>query len=199
MTKLEPQDVYSQVMDINFKKLEELSSTKKYPVKLTRNEEKLFRSALRIIKETKDFDKIITIFSYATYYGYNWCQYALFQCWDDIPKNELYKLALDVYFADGYNFPKEAIECIRELRPDNFLLDLPQKYADCNELTVYRASTTHPVFIEKLPFEVSWTTDCIYARNFYNAHKSKGEECFLYSGKIKKEDLIGFFRSVGSV
>lgn len=197
MTMLEQKKLYLQVFEINLKKMEELILTHKYPILLSRDEEALFHRALRVIKETGDFDRINDLFGMATRYGHNWCQYALFQCWDDIPKSKLYRLVLDVYFMDGYNFPKEAIEYIRELRPDNFLIDLPQKYTDCDELTVYRASTTNPVFIEELPFEISWTTNCMYAHDFYNRHLAKGEKCFLYTGKIKKENLIGFFEVDG--
>lgn len=145
MQHLDPKEIYLKVLDIHIKKLNELSATKQYPILLSRSEQNIFRQALRCIKKTGDFDKIVEVFLPSARYGYNWCQYAFFQCWDSIPKDQLYKLTLDVYFVDGFNFPKEAIAYIKELRPTYYLCDFPHEYADCDWLTVYRASTT-PLF-----------------------------------------------------
>ena len=71
MTKLESIDIYLKVLEINFEKLEELSLTNKYPILLSRSEEKIFHRALRVIKETGDFDRITELFGPATHYGYN--------------------------------------------------------------------------------------------------------------------------------
>ena len=101
-------------------------------------------------------------------------------------------MTLDVYFAAGFDFPKEAIARIKELRPNNFLCNFPSQYEECDWLTVYRASTTHPVLIENLPSEISWTTNCFIALYYFNLRQKRGEKCYLYSGKIKKEDIIGY-------
>lgn len=62
MQHLDPKEIYLKVLDIHIKKLNELSATKQYPILLSRSEQNIFRQALRCIKKTGDFDKIVEVF-----------------------------------------------------------------------------------------------------------------------------------------
>lgn len=117
-------------------------------------------------------------------------QYLFIQCRNKIPKDQLYKTTMDTYFFSGFDFPKQAILDIMDLRPDDYLKDLPKLYESCDAIPVVRATKTPPIFINNVANELSWTTRYDYVQSMFTV-KEKFGDCYLYFGTIDKEDIIG--------
>lgn len=109
---------------------------------------------------------------------------------DTIPRERLYQETLNVYYNVGFDFPKEAILEIKELRPNNYLDDLPEKYKYFDEIPLIRASTTPPQLFQNVADEISWTTSFKYASYFYGGKRRLRKRSYFYIGTIRKEDII---------
>lgn len=109
-----------------------------------------------------------------------------------IPRERLYQETLDVYYKVGFDFPKEAILDIMELRPDNYLDNLPEKYKCFDEIPVIRVSTTPPQSVQNVVDEISWAAAYKYAVYFHEAKRRlRKKKSYFYIGTIRKEDIIG--------
>jgi len=117
-------------------------------------------------------------------------QYLFLSCRDRIPKEQLYQTTLGIYFQAGFGFPKQAILDIKDLRPDDYLKDLPPQYKSCDKLPVVRATTTPQSSIQEVGKEMSWTTNYYYLQQMLSM-KAKHGETNLYWGVIDKKDIIG--------
>lgn len=117
-------------------------------------------------------------------------QHLFLFCRSRIPKEQLYQTTLDAYYRFGFDFPRQTILDITDLRPDDYLKDLPEQYQSCDMLPVIRVSKTPPSLIQNVADELSWTTCYGFVKRMCDK-KAKHKKQYLYFGIIDKRDIIG--------
>lgn len=112
---------------------------------------------------------------------------------DAIPPELVWSALMMVYIRLGFNFPADLI--IKELpfRPTDYLSKLHPKFKDGHDLTIYRASSIVPTPQNSSPlYEISWTTDPAYAREFYEMRIDQGLPAYFYQANININDAFDF-------
>lgn len=124
--------------------------------------------------------------------GEHWQQRAYAMCKDLIPKEQLWNVLIDVYRADGFDFPKRFITEALPFRPADYLSQLPPKYRQQDIFTVYRASTLPPKLSNFVQLELSWTTNPLVAEQFYNMRGGKLGKCYVYKAAISRRNVLAY-------
>ena len=110
--------------------------------------------------------------------------------YDALSAVDRYRVTVDTYSGNGYNFPKDLIIGLKKCKPLDYLENLPTEYTKVESITVYRASQTPPD--GKLENEISWTTCRGVAEWFLERYDRNNTVAYLYSGDICKQDIIAF-------
>lgn len=117
--------------------------------------------------------------------------YALNLLHDRIPGDQLYRITIDVYTDTRIPFPKKRILDLRKIRPSDYLKELPERFADIDPITIYRATLSGD--IAEVKKELSWTTDIDTALFFYGRNIHIGlKDVHLYQGTIEKSKIIAY-------
>lgn len=106
-----------------------------------------------------------------------------------------YRVTIDCYVGDGYNFPRELIIGLKNIKPKDRLKDMGLLDVDA-PITVYRASCTPPS--EDIKNEVSWTVDKDVALFFYCKPRVVSKrKTHLYQALISPCDIIAYTNERG--
>lgn len=124
--------------------------------------------------------------------GEHWQQRAYARCKDLIPKEQLWKVLIDVYRADGFDFPKRFITEALPFRPDDYLSQFQQNYRQKDNIIVYRASKLPPQLSILTKFELSWTVNPLVAEQFYIMRGGKSGRCYIYKAEISTRDILAY-------
>lgn len=152
-------------------------------------DEDVLERAINWIIENHRWNDIATLFRRCDWYCSDWCRRAFSRCWEYIPQNELYEITKEIYLLHGYNFPRHTITYLKDLRPDDYLFWIPEEIRNAEFLTVYRASLTDNE--DAVRNELSWSLLDSVALDYFDFKSTfSGETGYIYSAKIKPEDVI---------
>lgn len=160
----------------------------------TQNELAVFDYALGWIIENKYWNAIPDLFGACSLYRADFCQKAYLQCKHMIPADDFYRVTVNVYAEDGFNFPKDIITELREHRPTNYLQGLPDRLKKCDPIVVYRVTSTSPDEIDSVAGEISWWANphSAFGAFDYRNRNDKNEQFHVYRAKIFQKDIIAY-------
>lgn len=159
----------------------------------TPEEEKVFEEATDFIITTQRWNDLDALFADCSLYGSCWIQKAFMKCREFIPKDELYRITTAVYRRNGYDFPVWAITELMDIRPHDYLSELPYEFWDTDPITIYRASLTKPKHMDTVSSELSWTLDPMSAKKTWEYRTYQQHEyCYVYEAQIFKKDIIAY-------
>lgn len=183
--------IAGEISEVHGRKIEELE---KYGcTELTKEDMGVFNRAICLVIASKHFQCLPPLLKGCTFYGSTLLRDVFIKYRHLIPREQLYDVTTQVYVCDGFDFPKEPIIALKEIRPPDYLEDLPDDYKHTDEITVYRASNTPPSQIEKVYEECSWSTDPNIAMRFYRLRRAScGHNPTLYGATIRKENIIAY-------
>lgn len=161
---------------------------------LSPDEEETFNRVLEWIVAKKRWYNIPGLFGACALYGSDWCKKAYLKCKDLIPLDALYNVTIDVYAEDGFDFPKEIIAEIKELRPLDYLRFLPRRLKAKDVVRVFRVSSTPPNEISNLSSEISWWANPQAAFGTWKFRQKKCSQTpwYIYTAHISHNDIIAY-------
>lgn len=159
-----------------------------------------FDCLIKIVKQTECWTMIPYLFNEGDCYtGTNWLLMSYEQLYKYMPEDARYGVGVFVYLKAGFDFPTYLIRDLQNIRPSNYIDNLPDDLRSQEYLTVYRASATEPDKINQRIYddyqtgrEISWTLSPNVALEYYDVRMAVNGKCFLYSGLIKPNDIIYF-------
>lgn len=160
----------------------------------TQKEIATFDYALRWIIENKHWNAIPDLFGACSLYRFDFCKQAYLQCKHMIPAEEFYRVTVNVYAEDGFDFPKDIIAELREHRPIDYLNGLPDRLRKCDPIVVYRISSTPPEQISDVAGEISWWANphSAFSAFDYRSKNDKDKQFYIYRAKIFQRDIIAY-------
>ena len=161
---------------------------------LSPDEEETFNRVLEWIVAEKRWYDIPGLFGACALYGSDWCKKAYLKCKDLIPLDALYNVTINVYAEDGFDFPKEIIAEIKELRPLDYLRFLPRRLKAKDVVRVFRVSSTPPNEISNLSSEVSWWANpqAAFGTWIFRQEKCSQTPWYIYTAHISHNDIIAY-------
>jgi len=164
------------------------------PPAFTKKELAIFDYALRWIIENKHWNAIPDLFGTCSLYRSDFCQKAYLQCKHMIPADELYRVTVNVYAEDGFNFSRDIITELREHRPADYLQGLPDRLRICDPIVVYRVTSTPPSEVASVAEEISWWANpyAAFGAFEYKNKNGKAKQYHIYRAKIYKKDIIAY-------
>lgn len=141
--------------------------------------------------EAGDIDHIM----FAGDEGWPKCTDYLLYYYPCLDPKDRYRITINCYVKDGYNFPRKLIIGLKKIKPSGWLDNM--KLPDLNApVTVYRASRTPPG--ESIKNETSWTIDKDTAMFFYcRPRVVEKEETYFYQASILPKDIIAYTEERG--
>lgn len=160
----------------------------------TQKELATFDYALSWIIENKNWNAIPELFGACSLYRFDFCKQAYLQCKHMIPADDFYRVTVNVYAEDGFDFPKDIIAELREYRPADFLNSLPDRLRNCDPIVVYRVSSTPPEQISNVAGEISWwaNPNSAFGAFDYRSRNDKDKQFYIYRAKIFQKDIIAY-------
>lgn len=160
----------------------------------TQEELAAFDYALSWIIENKHWNAIPDLFGACSLYRFDFCKRAYLQCKHMIPADEFYRVTVNVYAEDGFDFPKDIIAELRENRPIDYLNGLPDRLRECDPIVVYRVTSTPPNKAASVAEEISWWANphSAFGALDYKNTNGKAKQYYVYRAKIFQKDIIAY-------
>lgn len=159
-----------------------------------------YECLIELVKQTECWSILPYLFNDGDCYtNTNWLLMSYERLYKYMPEDVRYDVGTCVYIKAGFDFPTYLIRDLQNIRPSNYIANLPNDLRSQEYLTVYRASATEPDKIKQRIHidyptgrEISWTLSPTIALQLYDIKMIANGKCFLYSGLIKPNDIIYF-------